>query len=206
MMYKSNEELLDEMVMAHECLREDGHALIASGTLLDLIRQLRAFGLHLLKLDIRQEASVHTNLMDQICLFVGLGSYVERTEEEKQKLLTDILKHNRPFVPRDYDFLPQKMKDILETFKITAELGIEPFGAYVISMCMVPSDVLLVEVFQKEFRGNGQTQRVVPLLETIEALKGAKELCETLFENEVYREILKTKHNDVQEAMVGYSD
>ena len=44
------------------------------------------------------------------------------------------------------------MRDVLDTFRVAAALPAESLGAYVVSMTERPSDVLAVELLQKEAR------------------------------------------------------
>jgi phosphoenolpyruvate carboxylase len=52
--------------------------------LLDLIRRVACFGLTLVKLDLRQESDRHTEALDAITQYLGLGSYQAWSEEERQ--------------------------------------------------------------------------------------------------------------------------
>ncbi|XP_027768377.1 phosphoenolpyruvate carboxylase 4-like [Solanum pennellii] len=46
--------------------------------------------------------------------------------------------------------VPPDVKEVLDTFKVAAELGSDSLGAYVISMASNASDVLAVELLQKD--------------------------------------------------------
>lgn len=48
------------------------------------MRQVSCFGLSLVKLDIRQESDRHTDVMDAITNFLGIGSYRNWSEEQRQ--------------------------------------------------------------------------------------------------------------------------
>ncbi len=69
---------------------------------------------------------------------------------------------------------------MLDTFVVAAELGTESLGAYVISMCTTPSDILLVELLQREM-GSKSPLRVVPLFETVADLQRAPSTLRQLF-------------------------
>lgn len=206
--YNTKSELLEPLSIMYRSLTETGdEAIAASGGLKDLIRRVHIFGLTLVKLDIRQEADEHTTAMDYITQHVGLGSYREFNEEKRLSFLTGILEGKRPLIPRSHAG-SDKAKMVLDTFEAVAEIGQEPLGAYVISMCMRPSDVLAVEVLQRECSSDGgaNSLRVVPLLETIGALQDSTHVLSTLFKNSWYREHLKDRFESVQEVMIGYSD
>lgn len=53
---------------------------------------------------------------------------------------------------RHTQLLKQQVREVLETFRVAARLGSDSLGAYVISMARKASDVLAVELLQKEAR------------------------------------------------------
>lgn len=204
--YMKKEQLLEPLEVMYRSLVETGDELVAKGKLKDLIHQVYMFGLTLLTLDIRQEADEHTAALNHITEYVGAGSYGKMNEEERMNFLTEILMGKRPLVPRSLQS-EGKVKNVLDTFACIADIGQEALGAYVISMCMKPSDVLAVEVLQREFaKIPNATLRVVPLLETITALQESTSVLSSLFENPWYRQHLADRFDSVQEVMVGYSD
>ncbi|HEY3056669.1 MAG TPA: phosphoenolpyruvate carboxylase, partial [Thermoanaerobaculia bacterium] len=56
--------LLETLMICWRSLHETGNTLIAEGRLLDLIRRVHCFGMTLVRLDIRQEASRHAKLLE----------------------------------------------------------------------------------------------------------------------------------------------
>ena len=74
--YLSKQELLDELLLIHKSLCETGNKLTADGKVLDLIRKLCAFGLTLVTLDVRQESTRHTEALDAITRYLGVGVYL----------------------------------------------------------------------------------------------------------------------------------
>lgn len=204
--YRKIEELTEPLEAMYKSLCQEGDKDIADGGLLDLIRRVYIFGLTIVKLDIRQEAEQHTEAMNTITEFIGLGSYGEWDEEERLQFLTKELTNSRPIIPK-YLKCSQKVRNVLDTFVVISEAGSDALGAYVISMCMSPSDVLLVLLLQREYaQESGEILRVVPLLETISALQGSMDTLETLFSHRWYREHLRAASDSVQEVMIGYSD
>jgi phosphoenolpyruvate carboxylase len=204
--YHSKDELLEPLEIMYRSLHETGDGLLAVGKLKDLIHRVHAFGITIVKLDIRQEADQHTYAMNSVTEFLGLGSYTEWDEQKRLTFLTDVLNSKRPLVPRAFE-MDSKTKNVLETFEVISRIGSESLGAYIISMCMKPSDVLLVEVLQREFAVKpDSTLRVVPLLETITALQDSTHVLDVLFKNKWYLEHIRARFDSVQEVMVGYSD
>ena len=62
----SKEEILKPLRVVRESLEENQNENIASGDLLDLMRRAKCFGINLAKLDIRQESSRHTQLLNEL--------------------------------------------------------------------------------------------------------------------------------------------
>ena len=173
---------------------------VANGQLLDLIRRARAFGVTLLRLDIRQEADRHAEAMNEITQAAGLGSYFDWDEGRRQKFLLEEIASPRPLIPRD--FAPSDdVADVLDTMRTVAEQGPESFGAYVISMAATPSDVLAVRLLQQEI-GIKKPLRIAPLFETVDDLSRAGAVLERLLSSPAYRDRI----NGEQEVMIGYSD
>ena len=81
------------------------------------------------------------------------------------------LESRRPLIPADLPASPD-VQEVLDTFRAAAAIAAGSLGAYVISMALAPSDVLAVELLQKEAHLPAPL-RVVPLFETMEALAGA---------------------------------
>jgi phosphoenolpyruvate carboxylase len=94
-----------------------------------------------------------------------------------------------------------EVMDVLETCRMIARLPTESLGAYIITMASAPSDVLAVELLQREC-GAAQPLRVVPLLETAQDLRGGGSLLRQLLSIPWYRERI----GGHQEVMIGYSD
>ncbi|KAK1662946.1 hypothetical protein QYE76_051105 [Lolium multiflorum] len=198
--YRSVEEFLEPLELCYRSLCDCGDQLIADGSLLDFMRQVATFGLCLVKLDIRQESERHTDAVDAITTHLGIGSYRDWPEEQRQEWLVSELQCNRPLFGPD---LPQsdEVADLLGTFRVIAELPEDSFGAYVISMATAPSDVLAVELLQREC-GVKKPMRVVPLFEKLADLQQARATMELLFSVDWYKERINGK----QEIMIGYSD
>lgn len=131
---------------------------------------------------------------------MDIGSYREWSEERRQKWLLSELSGKRPLFGHD---LPktEDISDVLETFHVISELPPDNFGAYIISMATSPSDVLAVELLQKECQVK-KPLRVVPLFEKLADLEAAPAAVARLFSIDWYR----NRINGKQEVMIGYSD
>nr|VDD43666.1 unnamed protein product [Brassica oleracea] len=213
--YETSDQFLEPLLLCYESLHASDSGVLADGRLADLIRRVATFGMVLMKLDLRQEAAKHSEALDAITTYLDMGTYSEWDEEKKLEFLTRELKGKRPLVPPNIEVGPE-VKEVLDTFRVAAELGSESLGAYVISMASNASDVLAVELLQKDARlaVTGElgrpcpagTLRVVPLFETVKDLRGAGSVIRKLLSIDWYREHIEKNHTGHQEVMVGYSD
>jgi phosphoenolpyruvate carboxylase len=194
------QDLLEPLLRCDRSLRATGNAVIADGRLLDVIRRVHAFGLTLVRLDVRQDASRHTDLLAAVTRSLGLGSYEEWDEEQRRSFLLQELTSRRPLLPFDLK-LEDDAREDLETFRAIATLPRPSLGAYVITMASRPSDVLAVALLQKT-AGVREPLRIVPLFETIADLRRAGETMATLLGIDAYRSAIDGR----QEVMIGYSD
>ena len=194
------EELLDPLLLCHRSLVETGHRLVAGGRLLDLIRRAHAFGATLARIDVRQDAARHAEALAAVTSALGLGSYLDWDEGRRCEFLRAELAGRRPLVPDDLEASPE-VHDVLDTFRMIARIPEESLGAYVITMARAPSDVLAVQLLQKEARVAAPL-RVVPLFETSRDLQQAGAVMDGLLGEPVYRERVGGR----QEVMIGYSD
>ena len=214
--YHRREQLRAPLLLCHDSLVACGERMIAEGRLTDILRRLDAFGLTLLKLDIRQEAGRHTAAIDAITRHLGIGSYAQWDEAARQEFLIRELHSNRPLITSTFPALSltgaatdeevsAEVGEVLATFRMLAAENPESFGAYVISMASTPSDVLAVALLQKECRVL-QPLRIVPLFERLDALRGAAACMDKLFSIDWYKAHIEDCGNARQEVMIGYSD
>ncbi len=195
LVYRDPSELREALMLVWRSLIHCGCEVVASGRLEDLLRRLATFGLTLVKLDLRQEADRHSEALDAVTQALGLGSYLAWDEPERQRWLLQELASPRPLVPRALQ-ASAEIHEVLETFRVIGEQPEGTFGAYVISMATTPSDVLAVELLQKD-AGVIRPLRVVPLFETLDDLAGAGAAVERL---------LAVRPQAELEVMLGYSD
>ena len=193
-------QLAEPLQLCYTSLLDTGHALIAGGRLTDVLRRVAAFGVTLARLDIRQASDRHTEALDAITRGLGLGSYAEWGEPRRVEFLVRELPNPRPLIPIGLHTSPA-VADVLDTFRTIARMPSESLGSYVVTMTRHASDVLAVELLQKEM-GAEPPLRVVPLLETAADLRRAAQILDQLLAIDWYR----TRINGLQEVMVGYSD
>ncbi len=143
---------------------------------------------------------MHARAMDAVTRALGLGSYLDWNEDQRVAFLTRELASPRPLLPRQLPDDPA-LQDILGTLAACCRQPEGGLGAYVISMASAPSDVLLVQLFQRE-AGMTEPLRVVPLFETLADLERAGKVIAGLLEVPIYRRLI----GGHQEVMIGYSD
>lgn len=69
--------------------------VIADGSLLDTLRRIKAFGVHLVRLDVRQESSRHAEVISELTRHLGIGDYNQWSEQDKIAFLTTELNSKR---------------------------------------------------------------------------------------------------------------
>jgi phosphoenolpyruvate carboxylase len=200
--YLEAADLAEPLELCYRSLDATGNQLIAAGRLTDLLRRVAVFGVTLARLDIRQEAARHRDAVAWLSQLSGWGAYAEASEAERQTMLMRALTASGAEPgPLPLDKASDEVRDVIETFRMAAQLHPESLGAYVITMASAPSDVLAVEWLQR-VAGQRHLQRVVPLFETGADLARAGETMHALLGIPWYRERIQGR----QEVMVGYSD
>ena len=193
------EEILKPLRVVRESLEQNQNENIASGDLLDLMRRAKCFGINLARLDIRQESSRHSQLLNEFIKKKSRQNYNSWSETEKIKYLSDKIRGKNSI--NKFIFQNKENKEVWSTFKALSSQPKECLGAYVISMTSSASDILSVMYLQKEANIKSKL-RVVPLFETLDDLINGKKIMEKLFSLKWYRKYILNK----QEIMIGYSD
>ena len=193
------EEILKPLRVVRESLEQNQNENIASGDLLDLMRRAKCFGINLARLDIRQESSRHSQLLNEFIKRQSGRNYNSWSETEKIKYLSDKIRGKNSI--NKFIFKNKENKEVWSTFKALSSQPKECLGAYVISMTSSASDILSVMYLQKEANIKSKL-RVVPLFETLDDLINGKKIMEKLFSLKWYRKYILNK----QEIMIGYSD
>ena len=193
-------EILKPLRDIRESLNSNNSQHIANSDLLDLIRRVRCFGISLARLDIRQESSRHEQLLNEILKKKSKINYSNLNEQKKISLLNNLIKQKKYFLDK-LNIINKENKEVWDTFKQISKEPTQCLGAYVKSMTSKASDILTVYFLQKQAQTK-ELLRVVPLFETLDDLKNAKDVMENLFKLSWYRKLIKNQ----QEVMIGYSD
>jgi len=226
--YLSSQEFISDLEIIYNSLRNNNSGLIAEGCVKRLLRQASVFGLHLAKLDIRQDSERHAQAMSEICREMEIFStdYRDIPEDERIEWLSREILSRRPLIPATPRFSPET-NETIEVFRAIKhcldEISADSIDTYIVSMTSQASDLMCVLLLAKEaglidlrgksgrgWQSRSDRQRysalqVVPLFETLNDLHNAPEIMRKLFSNEVYRRNLAARGN-LQEVMIGYSD
>lgn len=195
-----NEQLWQPLYLCYNSLIACGMSTIAHGPLLDTLRRIKSFGLQLVRLDIRQDSSMHTEALNALTQELNLGCYADWSEEDRLQFLLTELASNRPLLP--YEWQPtEAVKEVFDTCNVIAQAGEESIAAYVISMAKTPSDILAVCLLLKSVNCQKNIP-IVPLFETLDDLNNAKSVMQKLLDIPWYRNKIAGK----QMVMIGYSD
>ena len=197
---KTTDDLLRPMRLIWDSLHACGMGEIADGYLLDTLRRIATFGLNLVRLDIRQESSRHTEALSELTDALALGHYGDWEEAKRIAFLKQELANPRPLIPLDF-VGSEPVQEVLATCQVLASSDPSALGCYVISMAQHASDVLAVMLLQKA-SGIAKPLPVSPLFETLDDLERAPHVLQTLLSDPDYVRAI----GGVQHVMIGYSD
>jgi len=198
--------MLATLLQIREVLIYEHNGLFLS--LLDnLINKVEVFGIHFAALDVRQESSVHAEVLTAVAQKEGLlpASYDTLPEAEKLTAIANIKGRVNT------DFYEGREKDTLQSVEVIKQIqrdnGPKGCERYIISQCNSALNVLEVYAIfvLAGWDPKNLTIDIVPLFETIEDLKNAYGVMKTLYENDMYREHLG-RRKTCQTIMVGFSD
>ncbi len=194
------DQLWQPLHRCYQSLLDCGMKAVANGSLLDLLRRLRCFGIHLVRHDIRQESGRHTQALSELTRYLDIGDYEHWHEAQKQDFLFQELQSKRPLIPHNWQ-PSEAVREVLDTCRVIAQQPPTALGGYVISMARQPSDVLAVHLLLKAC-GCHLNLPVAPLFETLDDLNRAPEVIEQLLSNDHYRQLIGERLM----VMIGYSD
>ena len=193
-----------------------------------LLIKITAFGFHFASMDLRQESSVHSELVGQILGILGVAasghsataprSYIEADESERMTMLHRGLS-SLPWEADLVEAVPEGLgRDTLRSFRVAATIqrlnGEEGLHRYIISHTEAASHLLEVLFLAQCVATSGGDARsgyaaprldIVPLFESIADLRNATETMELLYKDPAYSEHL-TLRGGKQYVMVGFSD
>ncbi len=204
--YEGPDELLEDLRLVEQSLRE--HKGLHAGVfpVSRLIRRVETFGFHMATLDIRQDSEVHRAVIGE-----GLADpqWAEHTSEERTRRLVAALAERE--LPRSD--LSSNARKTLSVFQAIAycrrRYGRDAVGPYIVSMTHDVDDILSILLLARwgelGRRSGAVPLDVVPLFETVTDLERAPDIMNRLLSLDAYRDHL-AQRSDAQMVMVGYSD
>jgi len=173
-----------------------------------LLAQVRAHGFHGYRLDIRDDAAVHTRALDDLASAAGRGSM------DGPALRRELATARRRLGADGA--LPESTGRVLDVFRamgaIQDEIGEAAAATYIVSRTRSTDDLLRVLLLAREaglvdLAGDPAHSRldVVPLFETLEDLEHAPRIVRDLLDDPLWKRQLAARGRH-QEVMLGYSD
>jgi len=204
--YERVEQLLEDIELIAESLSCNKGRHAGLFVVRRLLRRIRAFGFHMVTLDVRQDAEVHRKVVGE-CL--GDEDWLERSAKERAARIIDAIntRENAPMT------LSTQARKTIAVFQAIAfcrrKYGRRAIGTFIVSMTEGADDVLSVLLLAQwgelHNRKGEVPLDIAPLLETVDDLHAGPAILESLLSSDLYRGHLKRRDN-CQTVMVGYSD
>ncbi len=218
--YRSPTELEADVVLLRDVVASADQGDLLAGEVTPWLDQIRTFGLHLARLDVRQDSRQYLAVMDELLRTTGqCAQYAELPEAERQQQLVRTL-DQAVDVSAVWSQLSDRTQETWLMFRLLHQVvrafGHQALGGHIVSMTHAPSDILTVlwlwshtadrpaDQEQSAWSGPHPLQ-LVPLFETIDDLQRAAEILSDLLAVPAYRDYLRQQH-DRQMVMLGYSD
>ena len=203
--YTSVAELLDDLQLIVRSL-VDHHGLHAGAYAVQrLVRRVRTFGLHLARLDVRQDSRVHD---DALAALLDNPAWSQLAPDARTQQLRDYASGSARF-PISHADVVTSLYDVFATLgDARRRYGGEAVGLYIISMARSAADVLAVLALARYgglIENDAVPLNIAPLFETVDDLKNAPATLRALLADPVYRQHLVARNNQ-QWVMLGYSD
>ncbi|HAV12044.1 MAG TPA: phosphoenolpyruvate carboxylase [Opitutae bacterium] len=187
-----------------------------------IIRLLDSVGLHLARIDIRQNSEFYEKALSQMMIAAGVEdakNFANWTEEAKLDFINQELSTPRPLTHASMT-LPKEASEARDTLAVVAKHirknGTAGVGALIVSMTRNLVDLLTVYLLAKEvgltYQDEGQLRcilPVVPLFETYEDLEGAPAISNAFLSHPCTRKSLRIDEPNTKPRfiiMLGYSD
>jgi phosphoenolpyruvate carboxylase len=219
--YASADELLAELRIVEDSLRQHHASSLIAPRLEPLMRAVQVFGFHLATIDLRQSSDQHEAVVAELLRVARIEpDYVALAEDARRERLLALLNDARPLRVIGHGY-SEHARGELAVFEAARE-ALAAFGRhairhYIISHTEDVSDLLEVLLLQKEcglLRGTFDDAAhadliVVPLFETIEDLRQAAAVMRGYYALPgVLPMVLRSKAgaHPEQDIMLGYSD
>jgi phosphoenolpyruvate carboxylase len=203
----SEDEIKDTLLHIRQKLI-DLHNGIFLNLVDNVLSKVKLFGLYFASLDIRQDSTIHTQLLELIAEKTSAlpKDYKTLSDEHKMAALLNIS------VPIESSIFENDLdRDTLESIKAIKTIqkinGREGSHRYIISHSTSALNILEVYglFLLSGWKKRNLTVDIVPLFETIDDLRNAGYVMRTLYQNDTYRKHI-AQRNNIQTIMLGFSD
>ncbi|WP_020206180.1 MULTISPECIES: phosphoenolpyruvate carboxylase [Cupriavidus] len=218
--YADAQSFAADVQVVTDSLRAHHGAALARTRIDALAKAIAVFGFHLASIDMRQVSDVHEAVIAELFAAAGVeADYAGLPEARKLELLLAELRQPRLLTLPWHTYSEQTRSElaILDTARqLRARYGARVARNYIISHTETLSDLVEVMLLQKEagmLRGTLGSKTdparmelmVIPLFETIEDLRNAAGIMQSLLELPGFAPVI-AHHGGEQEVMLGYSD
>ncbi len=201
------EDIMNPLNQIRELLVNKYHHLYVNE--LDVFMdKVKIFKTHFATIDIRQDHSMHTKVINVVLQKNGLIK-ADVSELSEEKLIDILLNQKLQLVPDDYseDIVKDTIKNVSQLAHIQAKNGEQGCNRYIISNS---EDVFSILYVYALFRWCGWANKaitfdIVPLFETMKGMDDAKATMQQLFNIKEYKNHLEQRGNK-QTIMLGFSD
>lgn len=104
----------------YKSLQSCGMGIIGQRRTARTLARVKSFGVPLVRIDIRQESTRHTEALGEMTRYLGIGDYESWSEADKQAFLIRELNSKRPLLPRQWE-PSNETREVLDTCRVIAE-------------------------------------------------------------------------------------
>lgn len=215
----SASELRTHLTQLTRWVAEIGASNTLQRNIVPVQRTLDTFGLHLARIDIRQNSAFYEKALTQMLEAARVpdaNTFPDWPYERKLEFLNTELQHARPLTHSSTP-LDKEASEVRATLKVIAdhinEYGSEGVGVLIISMTRSLVDLLTLYALCKEVGLTYMTDKglrcalpVVPLLETYDDLYNAPKILSEFLSHPCTINSLKVEGQSSFMVMLGYSD
>jgi len=212
---RRREDLLAPLALMDKAMRKINLGRMVDVDMAKMLHQARVFGLHTVRLDIRQYSEFNTAVLHQLLHCLGLHDDFAGLEPgERAALLAHLLQEPIPDLSQ-LTGLSAEVQETVALFQVLGQAvnfyGVELIGPYIVSMTRGPEDILAPMLLaywhglclRPDIETEGLT--FAPLLETREDLQHGPAIMTALFTDPAYARHL-ARAGMQQVIMIGYSD
>lgn len=201
----SSSEILETLEQVKSIIKKHYNSLFLE-EVNDFIGRVRLFGTHFASLDIRQDSSIHREVITEVVKTEFNTDWNSLNTEERIHLLC---KKEASASPTAYknELIHDTISNIYQIQKLQQKNGLKSVHRYIISNSESVEDVLTVfGLFRLcNYEPEDIHIDIAPLFETMEGMNNSLEVMRELYENPTYHAHLERREME-QHIMLGFSD